>query len=168
METVIYTLIGLSLIGLVLAIITPQVNEFKDKLVVEQTINSLNVFDSKIRELLSAPGNVRVIEFKMNRGDLHFNTETDEITYVLDDSRAVFSEPDVVISIGRIDVLTTKNTGGKKYTINLTLSYPHDILFDNQTTGTYSFSAASIPYKFAIENKGLNLGNVTINIREIS
>ena len=37
-ETVIYTLIGLALIGLVLAILTPKIKEFGDRQIIEQTI----------------------------------------------------------------------------------------------------------------------------------
>ena len=56
-ETVLYTLIGLALIALVLAFVTPKINQSRDKIIVEQTINSLNEFDEKIGAVLSAPGN---------------------------------------------------------------------------------------------------------------
>ena len=51
-ETVLYTLIGISLIGLVLAFVTPKINEAKDRAVVEQTINSLSTFDEKMNAAL--------------------------------------------------------------------------------------------------------------------
>jgi hypothetical protein len=71
-ETVIYTLIGLSLIGLVLAIVTPKINDYRDRTVIDQTIESLNLFDEKVGEVLGAPGNARVVEFRMKRGNLGF------------------------------------------------------------------------------------------------
>ena len=47
-ETVLYTLIGLSLIGLVLAFVTPKINEARDNLVIEQTKDVMKIFDDKI------------------------------------------------------------------------------------------------------------------------
>ena len=50
-ETVLYTLIGLVLIGLALGFIMPKINEARDKALVEQAINSLAELDSKITEV---------------------------------------------------------------------------------------------------------------------
>ena len=43
-ETVLYTLIGLSLIGLTLTFVMPRINASKDIATIEQTMESLNVF----------------------------------------------------------------------------------------------------------------------------
>jgi hypothetical protein len=51
-ESVIYILIGLALIGLVLAFVSPRINMEKDHVVIEQTIESLNILDKKIGEML--------------------------------------------------------------------------------------------------------------------
>ena len=168
-ETVIYTLIGLSLIGLVLAIVTPKINELRDKAVIEQTIDSLNILDSKINEVLSAPGNIRIFEFNMKRGNLFFKTINDQILYVMDDSRVIFSEPGVSISIGRINVTTTEGT--KKHTVSLLLSYKQNLTFNGADEEERKFSATSVPYKFSIENKGFQegeLGKINIDIKEAS
>ena len=69
-ETVLYTLIGLVLIGLVLAFASPRISEAKDRLVVEQSINSLNAFDEKVN---IDPGNVRRIDFTIKRGALYID-----------------------------------------------------------------------------------------------
>lgn len=166
-ETVIYTLIGLSLIGLVLAIVTPRINEFKDRTIIDQTIESLNIFDSKINEILSAPGNKRNIEFNMKRGDLYFNSTNDKIIYILEDSRSLFSEPNITISIGRINVTTIEKT--KNYEVSLVLGYSHNITFNGADREEVKLSATSVPYIFSIENKGFqNIGLVNIDIRERS
>ena len=151
-ETVIYTLIGLSLIGLVLAIVTPKINEFRDRAVIEQTISSLNAFDAKINEVLSAPGNVRVIEFRMKRGELYFDAPNNKIVFELNDSRSIFSEPGVEISIGRINIITTE--GKKEHSVVLSLAYNQNLTYNGDDSLVGRFSAVSIPYKFAIENRG--------------
>jgi type II secretory pathway pseudopilin PulG len=166
-ETVIYTLIGLALIGLVLALVTPKINEFRDRLVVEQTIDSLGLIDSKISEVLSAPGNVRVINFEMQRGELFFDVENDEIRFVLDDSRSLFSEPGVPIGVGRIELLTEE--GIRRHTITLTIEYSHNLIFGGNDDEEVKFSATRVPYRFSIENSGFNgIGSYDINITEVS
>ena len=65
LETVIYILIGLAIIGLVLEFVTPKINEKRDRIVVEQSVAALNIFDSKIKEVIeSGAYNKRVLEFK--------------------------------------------------------------------------------------------------------
>jgi len=152
-ETVIYTLIGLSMIGLVLAIVTPRVNEYRDRTIIDQTIESLNEFDKKINDVLSAPGNKRKVEFRMRRGDLYIDTENDKILYVLENSRSLYSEPGTTISIGRINVTTIESE--KNYEITLVLGYDQNITFNNvDSSEVVKLSAASIPYIFLIDNKG--------------
>ena len=47
-ETVVYTLIGLSIIAIILTMAMPQIDKMKDKSVVEQTATALNELDKKI------------------------------------------------------------------------------------------------------------------------
>ncbi len=167
-ETVIYTFIGLALIGIVLAIVTPKINELNDRSIIEQTIESLGIIDGKIGEILTAPGNVRVVEFKMKRGNLYFNASKDEISYLIDDSRSLYSENNVVIKDGRINVLTKE--GSKKHSVSLWINYSYNLTFDGADDGQFvAFSPASVPYKFSLENKGFqSAGKVQIDVREIS
>ena len=46
-ETVIYTLIGLSIIGILLAVLKPTVESTKDRLMIEQIIESKNREDNE-------------------------------------------------------------------------------------------------------------------------
>ena len=166
-ETVIYTLIGLTLIGLVLAIATPKINELQDKAVIEQTIDSMSILDSKITDALSAPGNVRVVEFNMKRGKLHFDTAENNIVYEMDDSRVLYSEPGVSVQLGKIEVMTEK--GAKKHKVFLGLSYgSYNLTFEGDEGEDLQFTQTSIPYKFSIENKGFVNGKNNIDISEVS
>ena len=60
-ETVIYTLIGLAIIGIVLAVAKPQIDIKKTEILVEQSRDSLLNIDGKIEEVLVAPGNQRSV-----------------------------------------------------------------------------------------------------------
>ena len=165
-ETVIYTLIGLSLIGLVLAILTPQVKEFKDRSVIEQTIDSLNLFDSKVDEVLDAPGNKRKVELTLLKGDFIINSTGNSTIYELAESNSMYSEPGVSVQIGRINVTTTALS--KKYRVVLEVKYPsYNITFEGKDIDE-RFSAAKLPYNFFIFNNGTNTvtGVLQIDISE--
>ncbi len=167
-ETVIYTLIGLTLIGVVLGLITPRINEYRDETLVEQSIDSLQILDQKIQEVINeGPGNVRVVEFAMQRGVLIIDPTDNTITFILDDSRTLYSEPDIPIEIGNVEIVTIE--GAQEHTVELTLPYAqHNLIVQGADTLPKQYSAASIPYRFSITHAGLNAGEVQLEINEIS
>src|SRR3989344_2612181 len=107
-ETVLYTLIGLALIGLVLGFVTPRITEAKDRLLVEQAIESLNLFDDKINSVMQAPDNVRSFDFTMKKGELFIHGEKDEIRFKLAGLKKPYSETGEEIEIGRVLILSEK------------------------------------------------------------
>jgi type II secretory pathway pseudopilin PulG len=167
-ETVLYTLIGLALIGLVLAIATPKINKAKDRIAVEQAIESLNILDGKINEVLdSGPGNVRSISaFTMKRGELYINPMSSRISFSINDLSAPYSEPGVEIEIGKIILVSEEK--GSDALANLTLDYKGLInLTYSGEKEPVKFTASSVPYSFVIENLGgANITN--INVKEVS
>lgn len=164
METVIYTLIGLALIGLVLAILTPKIKEFGDRSIVEQTINSLNVFDSKIIEILDAPGNKRKVNFRLEKGTLIVDPANDKLRFVLDESNVRYSEPNLEISIGRINVLTEELT--EKYKITLSVNYNYNITYDESDGVEKEFTPTNVPYELFVSNRGIVNGKPWIDVTE--
>jgi type II secretory pathway pseudopilin PulG len=167
-ETVVYTLVGLSLIGLVLAFVIPKVNEYRDRSVVENTISALNVIDSKINEVLQAPLNTRVVDMTLKRGDLYFDGLNDSVYFILEDSKVPYSEVDEPVSIGRITAYTERKTGDT-YRIKLIIDYAFNLDYEgNQSVKKYS--PASIPYRFSFTNQGSgDEGSLpTIVFRELS
>lgn len=162
-ETVIYTLIGLSLIGLVLAILTPKINESKDRALIDKTIESLNLLDTKINEVLQAPGNKRKVELEIKKGDFFIDTTNNKLGFIIENSKSKYSEPGETINVGRISLVTTELS--KNYQVALEISYNHDITFDDvDSVDAKKFSAASVPYSIFIENKGFDLGVLQIDL----
>ena len=162
-ETVLYTLIGLALIGLVLAFVTPKITETKDKLAVDQSINSLNSLDTKVNAVLDAPGNVRFVDFTMRRGELFIDEVNDKIRFVISDLVKPYSQVGVNISVGRI-VLRSEETQ-KTFPINLELSYSG--LVDLKCAGSEvekKFTASSVPYTFGVTNDGDGDGDGVIEV----
>ena len=160
-ETVLYTLIGLALIGLVLAFATPRINEAKDRLAVEQAIESLNALDEKINAVSIAPGNVRFVDFTLKRGELHFlPAPENKIRFILFELTKPYSEPGSVIRQGRLDLVTTEEQKGSS--INLTIDYGSLILTVNDGgTEPVKFNPASLPYRFSVKSTAVNQVDIT-------
>jgi len=162
-ETVVYTLIVLTLIGMVLAVARPAIEKQKDKAIIEQTIVALNDFDRQLMDAKNmGAGNVRIIDFRIKKGKFIIDANNNKIIFEIDDSRYQYSEygVDIILPGSNLEIRTDK---GKKYfKVTLTLNYASLNITYNGKEEKGIFPPA--PYKFSIENKGNNV----IDIREIS
>ncbi len=161
-ETVIYTLIGLAIIGLVLAASLPKINEKKDEIMIEQSIEALGNIDNKIYEVQRAPGNRRVVDLEVRKGALVIDMEADTISWELDSSFE-YSESGVSVPLGRLNVTTTS---GEPWKVELKMSYDMDLRFEGSSFGVKRISVSPTPYKFTIENVGEMDGNIVIDLGE--
>jgi len=155
-ETVIYTLIGLTIIAAILAISTPAIDRYKDQLVVEQTLSVMSGLDNTIKEVRDAgSGNRRIIpELMIKKGRMEINGDTEEIRYILEKTRLEYSEPGNTVEQGNIKVYTEKLGTGKYYNINITLSYPALNITNGNADTEKVLTAASVPYRLAVQNNG--------------
>lgn len=151
-ETVIYTLIALILIGAVLAFILPKIQEIEDKATIEQSIEMLQKIDSIISSVvLGGPGNKRIIDIGLKKGDLTINSEEDKIIFKME-SQYTYSQEGENISIGGIIVLTEKIGSSNK--ITLTGNYSrYDLTYEGENESK-TVTHSTVPYKLSIENKG--------------
>lgn len=160
-ETVIYTLIALVMIGAVLAFITPRIAEIQDKAIIEQTITSIGEIDGVVLSVSQSAGNRRAINFYMKKGKLKIDGVNEEIIFEMQ-SRYVFSQPGEEIKISDITAKTEK--AGSENIVTLTRRYDYDITHQGNNE-LKEISQASTPYKIFIENKGKNSdGKVIIDI----
>ena len=156
-ETVIYTLIGLAVIGLLLAVARPKIEELKDKLVVEQSIDAMGVIDDKIYGVQLAPGNQRTVDLKIGKGKLVIDSEGDRIYWVID-SKYEATEPGLNVSMGALIVRTEV---ASPWRISLELNYGVNITYNGKDEGVKELTAASVPYTIYIRNLG-NVGENTV------
>lgn len=161
-ETIIYTLITLALIGAVLAFILPQIGEIKDRATIGQSISIMEDIDITILSIVQGgTGNKRVIDITINKGSLKINSSNDRFIFEIE-SNGVYSELNTDINIGNI-VAKTEQTGSA-YKITLRRDYNYNLTY-NGGEKQKSISQASTPYKMTIENKGKdNNGNTVIDI----
>ena len=155
-ETVLYTLIALSLIALVLAFVRPKIEQSQDRIVLEQTIDALNRLDDQIFSVRTGgTGNVRTPELSLKEGSLTIDGTNEKIIYEMDETRLIYSEPGVPITDGKIEIMTTK--GSRYNKIELTLNYVNsgiNLAFKNDEMGVKQFTKSASSYKLRIENSG--------------
>ncbi|MCX8158715.1 MAG: hypothetical protein N3D20_00235 [Candidatus Pacearchaeota archaeon] len=166
LETVLYTLIGLVLIGMVLAFVMPKINEVRDRALVEQAISTFSLLDEKINEVLQkGAGNTRKIDFIMKKGELYFNMSNDEIVFVIKELSKPYSEPGIEIERGNMKILSLQKA--KTNEVYLKLKYDSNLTYSG-SDNLKKLTSASTPYKIFIENKGVVGEREWINIEEVS
>jgi hypothetical protein len=166
-ETVIYTLIGLTIIGLLLSFARPKIEEIRDRTIIEQSIHSLEQIDKTVSDIIVAPGNVRIVSYSLQKGNIILNPEQDKIVFVLNETEYIYSEPGKEILIGKLSLgelkaITTGDSESSdtsiwidyKGSINLTLKNPEKRVIQK----------SSSPYRISFSNKGIQNG---FNIIEI-
>ncbi|MBD3253094.1 hypothetical protein GF386_05145 [Candidatus Pacearchaeota archaeon] len=161
-ETAIYTLIGLTIIAIVLSIALPQIDKIKDREIVKQTTHVLNTLNSKIIETEQSPGSIRIVQFKLGKGRLEIDSENNVLKYSLEKTRLKLSEPGEDIEEG--DLIIRTEEYGKRYNIYLTMDYSDSL---NMTVGDEKRKetfASNVIYRLQIENVGDNAPEENIHI----
>ncbi len=161
-ETVIYTLIGLAIIGILLAFAVPEIQEKKDQMLVKQSIDMLRQIENKIEEVrYYGPGNRRVIETKIEKGNLIINPKQNAIEYNTK-SKYMYSQPGEEVEIGNINS-TTKEVG-EEYEIMLELKYENINITFLRKEKNKTLNPSPTPYKLTVENLGGNLVNIDFSV----
>ncbi len=120
-ETVIYTLIGLAIIGIILSIVKPAIDEKKDQVLLEKSLEMLQNIEDKTEDVkYFGAGNSAPVELKISKGQLTINGAEDNIEFSMD-SRYMYSELGKDVSIGNINATT--NEKGSGYTVTFFLNY---------------------------------------------
>lgn len=164
-ETVLYTLIGLAVIGTVLSFAVPKIREKQETILIDQTIESLHSLDKVIGNVDElGSGNVKSYKITMKRGKLTIDGINNKIIFTIDNLKSEYSEPDVPIEDGRITLVTTK--GPSTNIVTLTMSYPYNIGYAGQET-IGEFSQASLPYTFFVRNIESSDGGKIVNYLSI-
>ena len=152
-ETVIYTLIALAMIGAVLGFAKPKIEELQDKAIIEQTINILNDISTLILSVERVPGNQRLIQIDIRKGELKVDGKTDEVIFNLD-SRYTYSEPGIIISLGNIRVNTT-DMGDLNKIVLISNYTKYNITYQGEDRERI-LGKGTVAYKLSISNEGVD------------
>jgi hypothetical protein len=165
-ETVIYTLIGLTIIASMMYVILPKINQMNDKAIISQSVDSLNSIDTEIQNLLVSPANKREIFLNVKKGEYTINSEKDKLFFVLKGTELLYSEVDEEIIDG--EIIKTTRSRGEKYDVYLYLNYSYlNITFENKEINK-TLTSASTAYRLLFENLGADSNNrINVNVRLI-
>ena len=149
-ETAIYTLIGLTIIAIVLSIATPQIEKAKERSIISQTEDALNILNNEIREVEQTVGSVKIVNFKITKGKLEINSNNNQTIYTLENTKLEFSEEGQAIKIGEILFNTTKS--GRSFDVSLILFHEGLNITFNGNKKLKNLHASTTPYNIKIEN----------------
>ncbi len=159
-ETVMYTLIGISIIGILLAASRPKIQSIQDRLVIEQMIDSMNELHKKILEVQDRPGNQNVVSMKISKGNLILDKEEDSIRWEMD-STYKYSQPEVPVSLGDLTILTR---GENRFKVQISLNYSDIGLELNDNKDKISLEESSRQYNLLIRSEA---NKIYIEVRDI-
>ena len=157
-STVIYLLIGLSVISGLLIAARPKIEEARDRINIQSMINAFNTIHSYIRDVNDVPGTTRILEIKINKGEMKILPLEDKIEWTIT-TNFVFSEPGVIQQVGNIYLITEKQ---QKITTKIFLNYttPINITTTENAEGqNLSLTKSPSVYKIKIQNLGPPTGS---------
>ena len=166
-ETVIYTLIALTIIGLFLSFAKPKIEEIQDKAIIDQSVEMLEDINKIILSLVQGgAGNQRIVEIGIKKGSLKIDGQNDQIIFELEGKYAYTEpgengQPGEYINIGNIIATTQKK--GKTSTVTLINNYTGKYDIRSQGADAVNVITRSpAPYKLAISNDGETGGKTLI------
>ena len=159
-ETVMYTLIALVMIGLVLTFARPKIQELQDKALIDQSVNMLKQIELTILDMGGYAGNQRVFELGIKKGELKIDSINDKIIFEIE-SMNTYSEPGKVINDGNLFIYT--QTKGDMNIVNLTRDYSssYNIRF-NGGEELEILTTSSVSYRLFLTNNGQDADGKTI------
>ena len=167
-ETVIYTLIALTVIGLFLSFAKPKVEEIQDKAIIDQSLEMLESMDNLILELIQGgSGNKRIPEVGIKKGSLTFDGINNQLIFELE-GRYMFTEPGLdgtqgpYVQVGNILASTARRGDLSIVTLISNYTGRYDIKYKGSDTQK-TISKAPVSYKISMENIGDPAGIPIVN-----
>lgn len=164
-ETLIYTLIALVMIGLVLTFAKPAIEKMQDNAIIEQSIKVLDEIDSLLLSVdQGGSGNKRLVELVIKKGTLNINGSADIIYFEIE-SKSEYSQPGEIVHYGDLILYTEQKGEYNKVTLTSNYSGIYNITYKG-VDKLKTISKAPSQYKLFISNIG-KTGNKTIMDFEI-
>ena len=151
-ETVIYTLIGLAIMGIILAVVKPSIDAKKDQAILSQSEELLRNIKNQIEDVrYYGAGNSRTIELRIKKGELVIDSKNDSVIFSMD-SKYQYSELDKEVG-DDIKILTTEKKGDYKVSLKLDYSSSLNLTYTREDKEKI-FSTSPTNYKLNIANNG--------------
>lgn len=168
-STIIYMLIGLTIISALLIAVKPKIEESRDRFTIKYVINALDSLDSLINEVNEVIGTKRVFEIKISKGKIKIIPQGDIIEYEII-TNFKFSEPNKTLKIGNINLITKEEEGKirTRIWINYSESNINITTMKNEEGKNITITPSETKYKLWIENIGPPIETSPTNIIYLS
>lgn len=153
-ETAIYTIIGLTIIGIILSITIPEIEKIKERAIITQTNEALNNLNREIQKVEQTEGNVRIIDFKITKGKIDIIPKDKKIIYTLENTKLEFSEEGQSIKQG--DITFKTQSVGKRFNVILEMSYDNLYITFDKNDKLKTLHGSPTLYRLKIVNVGDN------------
>jgi len=163
-ETAIYTLIGLTIIAILLSIAYPQIEKAKDRNIVDQMLNVLNEIDKKVSEIEQSPASIGYMDIKIGEGSLKIDSSNDVLIYELENTNLELSEVGEDVTERKITLRTEEHGANFRIILKLDYSSEIDMTYGGEVAGEKILQAGTTPYKLKIENIADNLPGAITHI----
>lgn len=161
-ETVIYTLIGLVIIGLLLAFVKPAIDEKRDQIVLQQSLEMMNSINGEIENAIYyGKGNSIPVEISIKKGELVIKPSEGEIEFKMR-SKYKYSQPGKNVNIGKVIARTNEAT--TDYDVSFKIKYDSASITFNNEAQDKILQQAPTPYKVYITNNGEEEDKIKIDI----
>lgn len=163
-ETVIYTMIALVIIGLVLSYAKPKIEESQDKIIIEQSANILTEINNVVLKIFQmGPGNKRKIDISVKKGEFIIDAEKEIILFEIYGNHE-YTEIGKNVSVADTITAITEIEGRyKKVTLTLNLT-DFNLTYDIEKK-IKSIGRSTVPYEIFITNYGgAETGETNIDI----
>ncbi len=153
-STVLYVLIGLAIVGGLLAIVKPKIAETSDRLIIDQTKESINVFDDLVIRTREAVGTRLSYKIKIDKGSFVIDCANEKL-YWYSTSSYKPGEENVTISEGDLKLYTTREGG--VWNVTLTRDFSRDAInfsLGGDSSKVKVLTKATTPYRIWISNNG--------------
>jgi hypothetical protein len=147
------------MIGLVLSFVKPKIEELRDKAIVEQSIEIMNNLEKVFSEMI-VPGNKRIVELGIKKGEFTINSSTDTISFEIE-SRYIYSEPGETIYVGNLNITTTDLGKFAEILIVQDYSSQYNLTY-KESEERKILTRSSIPYRLVVTNEGEDSSGKTI------
>lgn len=162
-ETVVYTLIILVIIGILLSILQPVINKKKDQMLLQQSLRMMNEINNAVEDArYYGGGNSIPVDIELKKGQLKVIPLKDEISFTVR-SEYVYSEINKTISKGKINITTLQKLN--EYEISFVTSFAGKInVTYNGKEDEKVINPAPSPFKMYITNLGRNTSTELVKI----
>lgn len=151
-ETVIYTLIAIVLLGLVIAFAKPYIEKQKDKAIIDSAIGMMNEIDNQITDVKrKGVSNQREVSFFIKKGQVIVDAPNNEIKFELESTKYEASALGQTIQIPGTALKIKTEKAGSNFKVAIWIKYSDaNILYENQDT-LKEFETSPSPYRIMVE-----------------